>query len=153
MRDVQQVCLNGHQITEAAVARPEEKSDHCPKCGEKTITACGCGAPIPGRKPKLHGFSTPLAYCGKCGSAFPWTEKRYQALEGILDVMDGLTDAERAQLKKSIGDLIRDTPSTPLAATLAKTAMTKTSAALGKAFRGVLEKVATEAAKKILGLE
>ena len=47
--DVQQVCLNGHQITDNYNRSPEFRKTHCNKCGEKTIHQCPeCNHPIKG---------------------------------------------------------------------------------------------------------
>ncbi|MBL3307802.1 DUF2321 domain-containing protein, partial [Klebsiella pneumoniae] len=38
--DIQQVCLNGHQVTANYSSSPEFRRDFCATCGEKTITRC-----------------------------------------------------------------------------------------------------------------
>jgi hypothetical protein len=76
--DTQQVCLNGHQITDNYYSSPEFRKNFCTKCGEKTIYQCpNCGSDIRG---DYHadgvvaiGFKTPVpTHCEKCGKPFPW---------------------------------------------------------------------------------
>ncbi|MFI2792093.1 DUF2321 domain-containing protein [Haloferula sp. A504] len=79
--DTQQVCLNGHQITDGIKFSPEAMRDHCPECGEKTITECPkCSKAIPGHQHYEGVFvagSEPVpSHCTSCGAQFPWTERR-----------------------------------------------------------------------------
>jgi hypothetical protein len=79
--DTQQVCLNGHQITDRYHRSPEFHRAFCDKCGAKTIHQCpSCNTEIKG---KYHidgvvaiGFRTPVPkFCVKCGAKFPWADK------------------------------------------------------------------------------
>lgn len=79
--DAQQVCLNGHQITDDFHRSPQFRRDFCNKCGAKTIHKCqSCGTDIKG---DYHvdgviavGFSTPVPkFCEKCGAKYPWADK------------------------------------------------------------------------------
>ncbi len=79
--DTQQVCLNGHQITDAINDSPEMKRDYCPTCGEKTITVCPqCKKPIPGHHfyddVYCAGLEEIPSHCPSCGKPFPWTITR-----------------------------------------------------------------------------
>jgi hypothetical protein len=80
--DVQQVCLNGHQVTDNYNGSPEVRENFCSKCGEKTINQCpDCQHPIRGY---YHvdgvvkiGFTTPVpTHCDNCGKPFPWTLRK-----------------------------------------------------------------------------
>lgn len=80
--DIQQVCLNGHQITDSYNQSPEFRKDYCDKCGEKTIHKClECKHPIKG---DYHvegvlavGHSTPVpTHCENCGRPFPWAKNK-----------------------------------------------------------------------------
>ena len=78
--DAQQVCLNGHQITDNYHRWPEFRRSFCEKCGEKTIHQCPeCRADIKGDYHVEGVFSvstTPVPrFCEKCGTPFPWSEK------------------------------------------------------------------------------
>jgi len=79
--DIQQVCLNGHQINSSYKRYPEYNKDYCDKCGEKTIYLCpNCNNPIRGYH-SIDGVisfaGTPIPKnCEKCGKPFPWTERK-----------------------------------------------------------------------------
>ena len=80
IRDVMQVCLGGHVITDVFTSHPEQGSSHCHRCGAPTLSRCPtCGADFPGAAP-LPGLSTiglrqAPQRCPGCGAAFPWTGK------------------------------------------------------------------------------
>jgi hypothetical protein len=79
-RDVMQVCLRGHVITDVLVSHPEQGANHCDRCGAPTLCHCQtCGQGIPGAS-SLPGMFTlgrrpAPQYCPGCGAAFPWTEE------------------------------------------------------------------------------
>jgi hypothetical protein len=90
-RDVQQVCLNGHQITDGYNKHPELREDHCTDCGAPTITKCPkCQAEIPGHLTTpgvtaIYNEEVP-DHCHKCGAPYPWTEA--EALEEQTSIED-----------------------------------------------------------------
>ena len=72
--DVQQVCENGHQITDSYNSTPNERKDFCDKCGAPTITSCKhCGTPLKGdiidRFTIDVGTEVP-SHCSSCGNLF-----------------------------------------------------------------------------------
>jgi hypothetical protein len=79
--DTQQVCLNGHQITDSFNRLPEFRKSYCHKCGEKTIHQCPkCNTGIKGyySSPEfvsLHETPVP-SNCEDCGTAYPWEKKK-----------------------------------------------------------------------------
>lgn len=89
--DTQQVCLNGHQITDNYHGHPEFRKDFCDKCGERTIHVCpNCDSEIRGEYHAggitVLGFSTPVPeFCHVCGKPYPWTEKKQEVEESIAD--------------------------------------------------------------------
>jgi hypothetical protein len=79
--DTQQVCENGHQITDSYHDRPQHRRDFCEKCGKKTIYTCQkCGAEIKGEyniPGAAIGGGTPVPeHCHKCGTPYPWAGKK-----------------------------------------------------------------------------
>lgn len=80
--DVQQVCLNGHQVTDNYNLVPEFRKSFCSTCGEKTIHQCPeCSHPIKGYYHVggviAFGGSTAVpTHCENCGKPFPWTERK-----------------------------------------------------------------------------
>lgn len=80
MRDVMQVCLGGHVITDVLASHPEQGLQHCDRCGAPTISRCPtCGDDLAGAA-ALPGLSTigrrqAPQHCASCGAAFPWAQR------------------------------------------------------------------------------
>jgi len=80
LRDVMQVCMHGHVITDLLHAYPDRGLSHCDRCGAPTMERCAtCGQEIPGAV-HVQGFvaagrSLPPEFCSSCGAAFPWNRK------------------------------------------------------------------------------
>jgi len=82
--DIQQICVNGHQITDSYNNDPDSRKKFCPNCGERTINSCPiCNTQIKGSESFFDtGYdaivsSTPAAvpiFCESCGKPFPWAE-------------------------------------------------------------------------------
>jgi len=67
-QDTQQICLNGHQITDNYNRSPEFRRTFCDKCGAKTIHQCPkCGVEIY----TLGVRSQQLTNKGKVSGTFP----------------------------------------------------------------------------------
>jgi len=97
--DVQQVCENGHQITDCYNIHLEERRKFCQACGAATLTACpGCGAEIQGAQIKVseswndarfgrqkmireRNADVP-SHCHNCGKAYPWTQSKIATAKG-----------------------------------------------------------------------
>src|SRR5215467_2388400 len=96
IRDVMQVCRNGHVVTDQFHAIPVSRSAHCVKCGETTLWQCEtCGHPLQGAKVDLGltlvGHQRPSPYCPACGAAFPWAQVRRQTSDkSALEKLTGL---------------------------------------------------------------
>ena len=151
--DTAQICLNGHTINERSSSIPVENKDFCEKCGARTITGCeGCGAPIQGfLNIELVDYRydySPPSFCHKCGTPYPWTESRLEAAQELADELDDLTPREREVLKRSLDDLVADTPRTALAATTFKTLVAKAGPVVAAGFKEILIEVVTESAKR-----
>ncbi len=90
--DTQQVCLNGHQITDSYHRSPEFRRKFCNKCGAATIHACpNCGTEIKGEYDVpgvvAIGFRTPVpSHCESCGAPFPWANPAHPAAPEGSDV-------------------------------------------------------------------
>lgn len=78
--DIQQICLNGHRITNSYNSSPELRRKHCPNCGAETIYKCPeCNTNIPGYYRAGVGSGLPRSVptnCTNCGSAFPWAKSK-----------------------------------------------------------------------------
>jgi hypothetical protein len=154
---IAQICRNGHLVLSSLHDFPQFRKTFCEDCGAATIEQCQtCSWPITGLGPHSWmgggGAYKPPRYCGECGKPFPWTETALEAAREYADDLDQLSSEEKAKLKATFDDLTIDTIRTPLAANRFKKFMTKVGPAAGGVLQKILEAVATEAAKKSMGL-
>lgn len=153
--DTAQICKNGHVINSMAQSSPVSNAKYCSTCGEQTITVCeSCNAPVRGEYHvpgviSLFSYHAP-AYCYNCGNAYTWTKRGLEAASKLADEIDELTDDEKAQLKNSLPDLIKDSANTTVAENKFKKIMKKVSAEGYTAMKGILINVVSEAVKKTL---
>jgi hypothetical protein len=133
------------------VERLERKSAHlqfCSECGAKSVGECEkCHSSIVIRQL----FSDRPAYCSVCGTPFPWTVTAINAAKEFTDELD-LSEAEKVKLKETFTDLTADTPRTEVAAHLFKKFIQKIGPAAGDVLTKIMVNVATEAAKKGMGM-
>ncbi|QZD86677.1 DUF2321 domain-containing protein [Qipengyuania psychrotolerans] len=118
--DIQQVCLNGHLITEYAVSQPSTKRKHCPDCGEVTLMACPkCNTDLRGHRhiPGVVVLATVSVgkICPDCGSPYPWAEAARAAAREWVGSLSALTEASKEELGRLLVDIFSDTPRTRLA--------------------------------------
>ena len=90
------------------------------------------------------------AFCLHCGASYPWTDARLKAARELAHELDGLSAAEKEALAKSLDDLVKDTPSTPVAATRFKKLTVKAGKGTVAAFRDILVDIVSETAKKMI---
>ncbi len=74
------------------------------------------------------------------------------AAKDYTDDLDQLSPEEKVALKGTFDDLTSDTPRTPAAANRFKKFISKIGPATGDVLQKIVETVATEAAKKAMGL-
>ena len=154
--DVAQICENGHVANSMAHDHPDSNQDHCDKCGAPTIMGCpSCQTAIRGfyHVPGIIGvfdeYDAP-AFCYKCGKPFPWTDARLRAAKDLADELDDLTSDQRESLKKSLDDLVRETPSTRVAETRFKKIMQKAGRDGYEGMRSLLTDIVSEAVRKTI---
>lgn len=97
---------------------------------------------VPGYKP---------AYCGRCGKAYSWTQTALAAAKEYADELE-LSDDDKAKLKAIFDDLTVDTPRTEMAAHRFKSVMRRIGPAAADVLTKIMVNVATEAAKKGMGM-
>ena len=153
--DTAQICLNGHEVNSYSVSQPEFNADFCKDCGARTIRECPtCKTSIRGycHVPgvvSIRRYHVP-AHCHACGKSYPWIDAKIQAAKELSDELSELNQEEREQLKKSIDDIVADTPRTTLAATRFKRLAGKAGKGALETFKNILTGVLSEAAKKVL---
>lgn len=153
--DTAQICLNGHIITSRSSNNPRKLQNFCDKCGAQTISAClNCKQDIRGDyyiglQPVVTRHSPP-GFCHSCGKPYPWTAERLRAAQELSDELEEITEEERIVLKKSLDDMVRDTPCTPVAAMRFKKLVAKAGKEAAEGFRNILVDVLSETAKKLI---
>jgi hypothetical protein len=83
--------------------------------------------------------------------AYPWQEAALKHLQEILQLAE-LPDSDLQDAVGALPDVVRDTPKTQLAVLKFKNVLVKLKKPVADATKSVLTTVATEAAKKMLGL-
>jgi hypothetical protein len=127
---------------------PEQLPPFCSKCGAKNISVCQqCQKAIE----KQYSRVIP-AYCVGCGKPFPWTEAALSAAKEFTDEQEALNAEEKLVLKGTFDDLTSDTARTSLAAIRFNNLVKKIGPVAGGVLKQIVVSVATEAAKKSIGL-
>jgi hypothetical protein len=85
-----------------------------------------------------------------CSKPFPWTQSKIAAATELANELENINEGEKTTLITSINDLVKDTPSTPLAVAKYKRIMVKVGTATAQIFRDILVDVLSEATKKAL---
>jgi len=142
--DVAQIGPNGHVVNARYRTQPFDNRDHCERCGQKALMACPkCNAPFRGEYIRVHGSYKTPAHCHKCGSEMPWTE--LNRLAAIAMFADEVTEQHLVtEFKESVGEVCRDTPAAPLAATRLKRLMKKVHESTAKLIHDTIVKIAAE---------
>lgn len=153
--DVAQICLNGHMVNSTAVSSPEFNEKFCQKCGAETITKCPfCTTPIRGYFHSTGVISLAEdeipSFCHNCGKSFPWTESKIQAAQEFADELEELTKEDRELLKKSLPDLVRETPQSKIAESRFKRIMSKVGKESIESMRSILVDILSETIRKSL---
>jgi hypothetical protein len=153
--DVAQICGNGHVVNSMARDYPNSNQDYCSKCGTATITECpNCRTPIRGHYhvPGVIGFFdySPPSFCFKCGSPFPWTSAALAAADELAEELDNLSSEERALLKRTVADLVREGPAARVAETRFKKIMVKVGREGYEAMRSILTDIVSETVRKTI---
>lgn len=153
--DNAQICLNGHVISDVAGTHPVHTTPFCTQCGAQTKRTCqSCDAGIRGyyHSDIITGYYRRPEYCHSCGAPYPWTERSLDALRQLAHEAKELTPEEQDQLAESFDALLTDTPRTEIAIARLKRFLPRIGSEIGDAIKQVLVNIATEAAKKQLGL-
>jgi hypothetical protein len=86
------------------------------------------------------------------GTPFRWTESALDSAKEYTDHLESLTADERTALKTTFDDLTADTPRTLVATEHFKKLVAKAGPVAAGVLKSIITTIATEAAKKGLGL-
>jgi hypothetical protein len=156
--DTALICMNGHVINERYNKSPELNTKFCKNCGAATINSCiYCGASILGKYevPGIVVLSTismsAPSYCHNCGKPYPWTEERLKAIREAIGLSE-ISEQEKEEFNNNLPDIMSETPRTKIAALKIKTIGAKVSKEIWSVAREIIVDIASETAKKIIGL-
>src|SRR5581483_2914086 len=95
VRDVMQVCRNGHVITDLLKTCPANGQVYCDRCGADTLSRCpSCDSELPGAVivPGLTpvGARQPPSFCPVCGEGFPWARLEVAPPSPVLAQVEAL---------------------------------------------------------------
>lgn len=154
--DVAQICLNGHVITDAVKEFPQHSKKFCDTCGARTITNCPhCNTEIQGYY-NVEGVLSvseyePPKFCPNCGNSYPWTETKIQAAQELAEELENISKEKKKIITRDIGEIVKDTPRTQLAAMRFKKILSRVSnPTIVEAFKKILVDIVSETAKKII---
>ncbi|HNX17215.1 MAG TPA: DUF2321 domain-containing protein [Methanoregula sp.] len=142
-------------MTASALTEPEYLKKFCPKCGEPTQLRCEfCNFPIQGINLYheilyVNDYTIPH-YCHNCGKPYPWTEMQIRAAKNIIDLLDELKSSEKEEFKKSVDEIVNQTPNAKTAAYKIKLILTKVRGETQKMIRDILVDITSEVAVKII---
>lgn len=149
-------CLNGHLLNIITSPALPSGMRFCKTCGAGLITMCQkCGAPITEFRTPSPDVWVPFklllpAFCHSCGQPYPWTQSKLAAAQDLIEELAALEPHEREILKKSLDDLVRETPHMPVAETRFKRLVAKAGAGAADTLKALLVDVLSEAAKRAI---
>lgn len=147
------ICTNGHFISSGS---PNTSIKFCRDCGAGTIFKCNnCNTSIRGKYIvngilDLTSYSYVPAYCHNCGFPYPWTEQLLIKTKKLIDLDEQLTDQEKADLFDSAKNIMTESESSTVEASLFKGLLNKAGNFLKEAMYKFAVDVASETAKKTL---
>lgn len=152
--DIAQICLNGHIVNEGMKHYPQKSKKHCSICGEATLTFCeNCQTAIQGRDFFRGVRNTrnyePPRFCHECGKIYPWTRIRLDAARELADELN-LSNEEKEELKRSLENLVQETPRTQVAVSKFKRLTAKAGPETVDMFKSILVGVVSTAIQKLL---
>jgi hypothetical protein len=131
-------------VAKAQLGQAPKIPAFCTACGAATFTDCPhCHAAI-------EGFPKP-AYCGNCGKAYPW-QQSIEKLQALLQESE-LNEEDRQEVEIALPDVMGNTPKTESAVLKVRHILGKLGKPFYEAAMKIFTDVASETAKKTLGLK
>ena len=97
-----------------------------------------------------HTALTLPIFCPDCSKPYPWTEEKLKAAQELADEVENLSPEERDLLKKSIDDIVRETPHATVAVSRFKRLVAKAGPVAADMYREILLPLLSEAVKKAI---
>lgn len=89
-------------------------------------------------------------FCPECGKAYPWTESKLLALKETVELAEGLTLDEKAEMNKSLETIVTNGPGLQPAAIKYRNLAKKAGVAVADATKQIIVEIASEAVKKVV---
>jgi len=89
-------------------------------------------------------------FCPDCGEPYPWTEAALKAAQELSDELENLSPEECDLLKKSIDDIVRETPQATVAVSRFKRLVAKAGPVAADMYREILLPLLSETVKKLI---
>ena len=149
------VCENGHVITDH-LERSRNDARFCDECGAPTIRVCpSCGAKIRGEQINSGAIFIAMTlpapkYCQECGSPFPWTRAKLDAVKELAELDGSLSCEDAEALVQSAEETMTENPRTRVGALRMKKILKKAGVETTSAVRDLLVDVMAETAKRAI---
>ena len=155
--DTALICKNGHIINTSMQKYPADNQNFCSECVEKAISTCTkCGAKIKGDNfAEMYEFNEYIipSYCHNCGESYPWIGIGINSIMELIELQGGFTEEEKELFSKELTEITSDTPRIAVGILRIKKLTTKVGPDIKNMLINVLGNIATEYAKKELGLK
>jgi hypothetical protein len=89
-------------------------------------------------------------HCHNCGKPLPWVTEKLKAGHELIALLDKLSPSEKADLERSLEDILGNGPRTELGVARLKRLLTKAGKGAGEMIYRIALDLASEAAKKLL---
>lgn len=153
--DTALICMNGHSINSYYYDYSQFNTKFCKECGEINIFSClHCNKEIRGSLREsffLSSYDIP-SYCTNCGRAYPWTDKKIESLKEAI-MLSEISEDDKNEFKDNLPDIISETPRTRVAALKMKSIGTRMGKEIWSIVRDVFIDIASETAKKTMGIQ
>jgi hypothetical protein len=89
-------------------------------------------------------------HCRECGKPYPWTQRAVEAARDLISLSEKLSDAEKEDFTRAVGDIATDTPRSKAAVQKIKIYSAKAGREIAQGVRDIAVNIASETLKKIL---
>ena len=97
----------------------------------------------------LAEFRAP-EFCHECGAPYPWTKAKIEAANEFVDDLDELDENEKSNFKKSIDEIVKNSPKSEMAVHKIGKLMKKLGQGAYIGARKLLVDISSETLKKLI---